>query len=170
MSETSSNDDWQQGANDIISAINAAEHVKVACSRAVNLRQLFACSEIASKLASGPSGHDRNQWFRVLSELALWCNSGAFTSDEILALGGDPVQLQPLHKLDGGEVTIDLVRALLIPPPACKRFLERNDAENAPRLLRGWLRPSAPENLTLKTETEQPTCARFIVRFPRDRR
>jgi hypothetical protein len=140
MSKTNDNDDRQETTDEIISAINAAKDVEAACNRAVNLRQLFVCSEIASKLAGGPSELDRNQWFQTLSDLVSWCNSGAFASDEILGLGGEPLQLMPLREIDksGREVTINCVGALLIPPPACKRFLERNDSENAPRFLRVW--------------------------------
>jgi hypothetical protein len=157
MSSTNSADHRQKVAQDIISAINAAENVIAAVNRAANERKLFACSKIASELARPPGQFtpDREQRFRILAELASWFNNENFTDDEMLAVAGEPPRLQSLREIlkkeaaqkETGEVTIDLlsVEAALLIPPACKRFLEQSDSERAALLCRVWFPASDDE-------------------------
>jgi hypothetical protein len=143
--------DPQKVSQDIIRRINAAEDVKAAWNRAINQHELFACSDIATELA----GFDRNEYWRILGRLASWANNGNFADHEILVCGGDPPRLQLVKDAEAEGESVSVQTVSLI-PFAARRFVERSTHDRAPVLLRAWFRPSAPENLTVKTEAGQP--------------
>jgi hypothetical protein len=138
MSMTNNVDQRQNAAQDIKAAINAADDVKAEVNRATNERELFLCSNIGSELARPPGQFtpDRDQYFRIMGELASWCSSGNFTADEMLVLYGEPPRLESIRDIDQ-EVDIPIY-AVMLTPAACKLYVKRNTSENAPRLLRAW--------------------------------
>jgi hypothetical protein len=159
MSMTSSDDQRKNAAQDIKATVNAADDVKAAVNRAISECELFLCSNIGSELArlSGQFTPDRDQYFRIMGELAAWCNNGNFTADEMLVLYGEPLRLESIRDIDQ-EVDTPIY-AVMLTPAACKRYLARSTSENAPRLLRVWFPIS---------ETDHPQVATPPTTSPND--
>ncbi len=131
-------DGGYQTSRDIRRRINTAKDVKAAWQRAINQHELFVSGDIASALARGPSGFDREKRDRVLGHFASWCNSGNFADHEMLVLGGDPPRLQLLKKFEKKYRESAPSSLVTLIPCAARRFLEQSIEDQAPVFVRVW--------------------------------